>query len=207
MAQKLSGKQAREETKKITKHCPSCGAGFIFTLVKRYPKGDSVIDEFVRMLGRGEVLIKSIEDAEEDLREGKSYTHRLSGPNPSDDEGRTSAGVKWSEVPEHSRHDAEWIDGRHGPADTELPDYEAVPVPAALLEQPRLHPDRPRGSKAMLDASGARARLAEARAGAWLLSTYTGWKWAKWPGGDVGWLPKEVELPEVLRVGGRNYDA
>lgn len=207
MAKKLSGKQAREEAKNITKRCPDCGGGFVFALVKSYPKGDAVIADFVQMLGRGEVLISSAESLEEELRQGKSSIHRLARLSQDDDEGRTSAGVKWSEVPEHSRHHAEWIDGRHGPADTKLPDYEAVPVPAALLEQPRLHPDRPRGSKAMLDASGAKARLAEARGGAWLISTYTGWKWAKWPGGEVGWLPEEVELPEALRVGGRNYDA
>ena len=120
------------------------------------------------------------------------------------DKDRTSAGVKWSNVPEHARHDVEWIEGRHGPSDAELPDCEAVPVPIALLELPELHPDRPRGSKAMLDAHGARARLAEVRAGAWLISSFTGCKWAKWPGGGVGWVPKTTEFPEALRVGGRD---
>ena len=207
MAKKLSDKQAREGVKNITKHCPSCGGGFVFMLRKHYPKGNAVIADFVQMLGRGEVQISSVEDVEDELREGKSQIHPLAQPSQDDGEGRTSAGVKWSEVPEHSRHHAEWIDGRHGPAASKLPGLEAVPVPAALVALSSLHPDRPRGSKAMLDASGAKARLAEARAGAWLISTFTGWKWAKWPCGEVGWLPEEVEVPEALRVGGRNYDA
>jgi len=62
----------------------------------------------------------------------------------------------------------------------------------------------PRGSKAMIDAAGARARLNEVRPGAWLISPYTGWKWARWPSGDVGWLPSDVKLPPCLRVPARN---
>ena len=121
-----------------------------------------------------------------------------------EDKDRTSAGTRWEDVPEHARHHVEWIDGRHGEAKSVVPDLESFPVPTALLELPQLHPDRTRGSKAMLDAHGARARLAEVRAGAWLISPFTGCKWAKWPGGGVGWVPKETELPEVLRVGARD---
>jgi hypothetical protein len=57
----------------------------------------------------------------------------------------------------------------------------------------------------MLDAAGAQAKLQDARPGAWLISPYSGWKWAKWPSGDVGWLPADVELPATLQVSTR-YD-
>jgi hypothetical protein len=204
---KYGGKEAREGIANITKRCPNCGGGFIFTLEKRSPEREAVIESFIRMYRRGEIHILSVEQAEENLREGKNYIHPLAGAPREADSERTSAGVPWDEVPEHARHDVEWIDGRHGAATVTLPDLDTVPVPQALLELPRVHPDRPTGSKPMLDAAGAKARLAEARPGAWLISTFTGWKWAKWPGGEVGWLPKDVELPEVLRVGGRNYDA
>jgi hypothetical protein len=73
-----------------------------------------------------------------------------------------------------------------------------------LNRLPCLHDQRPRGSRAMIDAAGARARLREVRPGAWLISPYTGWKWAKWPSGDVGWLPSDVELPPSQRVPARN---
>ena len=97
------------------------------------------------------------------------------------------------------------MDGRSARfAQTMLPPIEVVPVPDVLNTLPRLHEDRPRGSKAMLDAAGARARLCDVRAGAWLISPYTGWKWAKWPSGDVGWLPANVELPPSLQVAARN---
>src|SRR5262249_3747352 len=116
----------------------------------------------------------------------------------------TSAGVPWSEVPEFARPHVPWIDGRHGSARSSLPLVEAVPVPDILYRLPYLHEDRPRGSKAMLDAAGAQARLRDVRPGAWLVSPYSGWKWAKWPSGDVGWLPADVELPAALQVGARN---
>ena len=116
----------------------------------------------------------------------------------------TSAGVPWHEVPEFARHHVEWMDGRHGSAQTMLPPIEVVPVPDVLNTLPRLHEDRPRGSKVMLDAAGALARLCDVRAGAWLISPYTGWKWAKWPSGDVVWLPTNVVLPAALKVAARN---
>jgi len=92
------------------------------------------------------------------------------------------------------------MDGRHGPAKRRLPSLDMVPVPDVLNRLPYLHDERPRGSKAMIDAAGACARLRDARPGAWLISPYTGWKWAKWPSGDVGWLPKNIELFGTLRV-------
>jgi len=47
------------------------------------------------------------------------------------------------------------------------------------LRLPPLHPERPRGIKAMLDAAGTKARLAGTQPGAWLESLITGWKWTK----------------------------
>lgn len=118
----------------------------------------------------------------------------------------TSAGVLWSEVPEFGRPHVAWIDGRDGSAQTTLPPVAVVPVPEILNTLPYLHEKRPRGSKAMLDVAGARARLRHVRPGAWLISPYSGWKWAKWPTGDVGWLPAEVEMPPALQVPARNYN-
>jgi hypothetical protein len=116
----------------------------------------------------------------------------------------TSAGVPWSEVQEFARTDVAWIDRRLGSAQSSLPPVDAVPVPHILHRLPHLHAGRPRGSKAMLDAAGARARLRDMRPGAWLISPFTGWKWAKWPSGDVGWLPADVEMPAILQVMARN---
>ena len=116
----------------------------------------------------------------------------------------TSAGVPWSQVPEFAKHHVEWIDGRHGSSQRLLPPLDEVPVPDILNRLPYLHEQRPRGSKAMIDAASASARLREVRPGAWLISPYTGWKWAKWPSGDVGWLPSEVQLPPCLKISARN---
>jgi hypothetical protein len=92
------------------------------------------------------------------------------------------------------------MDGRHGPARTTLPSVDVVAVPDILNRMPYLHQDRPRGSKAMIDAHGAKARLRDTRPGAWLISPFTGWKWAKWLNGEVGWLPAGIELPASLEV-------
>jgi hypothetical protein len=116
----------------------------------------------------------------------------------------TSAGVPWSEVPDAPCPYTEWLDGRHGPAEDVLPPVDHIPVPAVLLSLPVLHEDRPRGSKPMADVHGARQRLAGCRPGAWLISPFTGWKWAKWPSGEVGWLPADTALPASLRVRPRN---
>jgi len=110
----------------------------------------------------------------------------------------TSAGVPWSEVPEFARPHVAWIDGHRGPA--QLPPVDVVPVPSILNRLSSLHEDRPRGSKAMLDYAGAQARLRDVRPGGWLISPYTGWKWAKFPNGDVGWIPANIALPVSLEV-------
>src|SRR4029453_11951976 len=74
--------------------------------------------------------------------------------------------VDWSDVPEHARYKAAWIDGRHGPTRASLPPIEIEAIPDILHRLPRLHDDRPRASKPMLDAGGATARLRGARPGA-----------------------------------------
>lgn len=116
----------------------------------------------------------------------------------------TSAGVPWAEVPDFALPDVEWMEGRHGCAKDALPSISQVPIPVILFSIPSLHADRPRGSKAMIDAHGARLRLANCRAGAWLRSPLTGSQWAKWPTGEVGWLPADVSLPSSLRVRSRD---
>jgi hypothetical protein len=123
---------------------------------------------------------------------------------PAESSAMTSAGVPWSEVPGSVVGLVEWMDGKHGPAQDGLPSIEEVPIPPVLYELPWLHPDRPRGSKPMLDVHGAKVRLSRCRPGAWLKSPFTGWQWAKWPNGEVGWLPKSIVLPASLRVGTRN---
>lgn len=116
----------------------------------------------------------------------------------------TSAGVPWSEVPDFALSYVEWMDGRHGPATETLPPIDQTPIPAVLLILPRLHEHRPRGSKAMIDAHGAKCRLTNCRPGAWLLSPFTGWRWAKWPTGEIGWIPADAALPDSLRVRSRD---
>jgi hypothetical protein len=133
---------------------------------------------------------------------GENVTFIVDIPDGGDE--FTSAGMKWSAVPEHARYKAAWIDGRHGPTRARLPTVEVEPIPDILYRLPHLHDKRPRGSKAMLDAGGASARLRGARPGAWVVSPYTGWKWAVWPTGEVGWLPANVALPANLRAQARN---
>lgn len=115
----------------------------------------------------------------------------------------TSGGLRLRDVPPDFRHEVEWIDGMHGAA-YGLPSLDAVPVPPVLFELPRLHPDRPLGASATLDAAGATARLRGCRPGAWLISPRSGWHWAVWPDGEVGWKPRTVALPPELRVSSRN---
>ena len=112
----------------------------------------------------------------------------------------TSAGVRLSDVPEFARHDVEWMEGAQGSGAGNLPPENDVPCPKELYVFPELHPDRPRGSKAMIDVHGANFRLKNCRPGAWLVSMFTGWKWAVWPSGHIGWVPKDVWFPEALRV-------
>jgi hypothetical protein len=112
----------------------------------------------------------------------------------------TSAGVPWSEVPEFARPCVAWMDNRSGPADESLPPVDQVSIPPVFDSLPRPHPDRPRGTKPMIDANASRARLANCPPGSWLISPYTGWKWAKWPDGEVSWVPSHICLPELLCV-------
>ena len=112
----------------------------------------------------------------------------------------TSAGRRLGDVPDFARSDVEWMEGVHGSAKDGLPPETDVPTPKRLNSIPELHPDRPRGSKAMIDVHGANFRLKNCRPGAWLVSTFTGWKWAVWPSGHIGWLPNDVVLPDALRV-------
>jgi hypothetical protein len=111
--------------------------------------------------------------------------------------------MPWRDVPEAFRHEVEWLDGWHGRA-TGLPTLADMPVPGALLSLPFPHPDRPRGATAMLDAAGAKARLRGCRPGAWLISPKTGWHWVVCASGDVHWLPKSTQLPQLLKVQARN---
>jgi hypothetical protein len=104
----------------------------------------------------------------------------------------TSAGLPWSEVSDFALPYAEWLDGRHVSAEDTLPSVDEIPIPAVLLALPVLQAVRPRGSKAMADVHGARQRLVNCRPGAWLMSPYTGWRWAKWPNGEVGWLSADT---------------
>jgi hypothetical protein len=129
---------------------------------------------------------------------------RKSNGAAADSSDVTSAGVPWSEVPDFALADVEWMDGRHGSAKGALPSIDETPIPAVLFALPVLHEDRPRGSKAMIDAHGAKCRLSNCRSGAWLLSPFTGWRWAKWPTGEVGWVPADVALPDSLRIRSRD---
>ena len=115
----------------------------------------------------------------------------------------TSAGMRLSDVPEFARHEVEWMEGVQGSATDGLPPETEVAIPDILYSLPELHPARPRGSKAMIDVHGANFRLKGCRPGAWLISPFAGWKWAVWPSGHIGWVPKNIKLPDCLRVTGR----
>jgi len=112
---------------------------------------------------------------------------------------KTSAGVSFSDVPEHARSRVEWIEGCHS-FDGQLPSFDELPIPAILYQLPILHPDRPRGSRAMICAHGAKGRLIGLRAGAWTVTPMNDWRYAIFPDGDVGWISKEVDLPQALFV-------
>ena len=75
----------------------------------------------------------------------------------------TSSGVPWSELPDWVLARVEWMDGRHGAAKEPLPSINEIPIPAMLFILPSPYEDRPRGSKAMLDAHGAKLRLSNCR--------------------------------------------
>jgi hypothetical protein len=78
-----------------------------------------------------------------------------------------------------------------------LPAIDDVPVPDIVNRLPCRHEQRPRGSRAMIDAAGARARLREVRPRGVANQSIHGLemgqvaKWpsgqvAKWPSGQVG---------------------
>ena len=112
---------------------------------------------------------------------------------------KTSAGVSFSDVPEHARSRVEWIEGCHS-FNGQLPGFDELPIPSILYQLPVLHPDRPRGSRAMICAHGAKGRLIGLRAGAWTVTPMNDWRFAIFPDGDVGWIPKELDLPQALFV-------
>ena len=114
-----------------------------------------------------------------------------------------SAGVRLSDVPEFARSHVEWMEGVHGSATDGLPSQTDVPIPDVLYLLPELHPDRARGSKAMIDTHGATGRLKNCRPGLWLISLYAGSKWAVWPNGHIGRVPGDVVLPDALRISNR----
>ena len=62
---------------------------------------------------------------------------------------KTSAEVSFSDVPKHARSRVAWIEGCHS-FDGQLPSFYELPIPTILYQLPVLHPDRPRGSKAMI---------------------------------------------------------
>ena len=115
----------------------------------------------------------------------------------------TSAGVKFKDVPIDARHEVEWIEGCHV-FNRNLPTLNELPVPRILYQLPALHPDRPRGSRAMLCAHGAKGRLVGLRSGAWTVTPFNDWRYAIFPDGQVGWIPKEINLPQTLFVPFRN---
>ena len=115
----------------------------------------------------------------------------------------TSAGVKFKDVPIDARHEVEWIEGCHV-FNRNLPTLNELPVPRILYQLPALHPDRPRGSRAMLCAHGAKGRLVGLRPGAWTVTPFNEWRYAIFPNGQVGWIPKEINLPQTLFVPFRN---
>ena len=117
----------------------------------------------------------------------------------------TSVGRRLGDVPEFARHEVEWMDGIQGSATNTLPSEAEVPVPVGIMKlTEHAVSGRPRGATAMIDFTGAKHRLKDCRAGAWLISPRTGWKWAKWGGGQIMWVPKDADLPECLRVSNRN---
>ena len=115
----------------------------------------------------------------------------------------TSAGVKFKDVPIDARHEVEWIEGCHV-FNRNLPTLNELPVPRILYQLPALHPDRPRGSRAMLCAHGAKSRLVGLRPGAWTVTPFNDWRYAIFPDGQVGWIPTEMDLPQTLFVPFRN---
>jgi len=77
---------------------------------------------------------------------------------------------------------------------------ETPSLPGFLADLPRFHPDRPTGSKAILDSGMAMNRLCNFGPGFWVVSPYSGWVWVKWADGRVGWVPAKTSLPKKYEV-------
>jgi len=121
----------------------------------------------------------------------------------------TSTDMCWPAMPEFDPSNVVWLDERRGSVNEPMPPVDRGPSSAVLITfpfaLPRLHEGHPMGPKAMGDSNRAKRQLRRCKSGAWLLSPYTGWCWAKWHTGDVGWVPANVELPNCLRVQWRYY--
>lgn len=106
-------------------------------------------------------------------------------------------------VEEERCYMVQWIDGDHL-FSGRLPTIDETPVPTILSKLIFPHPDRPRGSTAMLCAHGAKGRIGNLRPGAWTKDPRMGWHWVKSPSGEVDWIPEDIELPESLHIPFRN---
>ena len=102
-------------------------------------------------------------------------------------------------LPQTEDYMIDWINGL-GEFIGQLPELHKIPVPEILYELEFPHPDRPRGSSAMLHASGARHHLGNLRAGAWTIAPNSGWHYVKTSHGTVEWIPKHICMPKSLFV-------
>ena len=93
-----------------------------------------------------------------------------------------------------------WVNGTGTPPLDGLPSLTAEPTPTILQEISLPHPERPRGSTAMLHISGARARLKDMRIGAWTIAPHCNWRYVRASEGSVYWVPGSLDLPENLFV-------
>ena len=93
-----------------------------------------------------------------------------------------------------------WVNGTGTPPPNWLPSLTAEPIPKILQELSLPHPERPRGSAAMLHISGAKARLKDMRIGAWTIAPHCNWRYVRASEGSVYWVPESVDLPENLFV-------
>jgi hypothetical protein len=51
---------------------------------------------------------------------------------------------------------------------------------------------------------GAKGRLVGLRPGVWTVTPFNDWRYSIFPDGVVGWIPKEIDLPQTLFVPFRN---
>lgn len=69
-----------------------------------------------------------------------------------------------------------------------------------LFALPSQNEAGPRSPRTMGDVTIAKRRIQNHGPGALLLSPMTGHLWAKWPRGEVDWVPASVTLPDFLHV-------